>query len=274
MVGTLVLVVADATTVGVVEGFDTGGDIVKLHMPIIHGSTSGRVIHFAAGSPACMVSDEGFETWDEKSSHLPAADRRSGSPDPARLAAGAANVLYGSQLGIRACAGHGRGAGTGQAHRQRLPADDRARRGEELFKLSSAPQPCPVEPPRHGAAPAGHGRQPPRAGWSGGHRDGRHHRTPVGTQDHGARHLPRSRPLQPWPFRQGQRAALVEFHGADAGPLGGRRKGPAGIHPARPVTALQPPAWPQAQAADRLGPPGGAPALPLVARSRHRLRRR
>jgi len=45
-----------------------------------------------------MVSDEGFETWDERSSHLPAADRRSGSPDPARLAAGAANVLYGSQL--------------------------------------------------------------------------------------------------------------------------------------------------------------------------------
>jgi hypothetical protein len=91
-------------------------------LPIIDGSTSGRVIQFAAGSPACMVSGEGFETWDEKSSRLPAADRRSGSPDPARLAAGAANVLYSSQLGIRACAGHGRGAGAGQAHRASAPS--------------------------------------------------------------------------------------------------------------------------------------------------------
>ena len=38
--------------------------------------------------------------------------------------------------------------------------------------------------------------------------------------------------------------------------------------------ARRAPARPQAQAVDRLGPPGGAPVLPLVARPRHRLRRR
>ena len=49
MVSAVVLVGADATTIGVVERFDAGGYIVSLHVQIIHGSTQRRGIHFAAG---------------------------------------------------------------------------------------------------------------------------------------------------------------------------------------------------------------------------------
>jgi hypothetical protein len=35
MVSTLIFVIADATTIGVVEGFDAGGDVVILHVQII-----------------------------------------------------------------------------------------------------------------------------------------------------------------------------------------------------------------------------------------------
>lgn len=222
----------------------------------------------------CMASGGGLEVRDAASVHLPAAGSRSGSPVPARLAAGAVSMLHSARLGTRPCSGHGRSAGTGQAHRQRLPADDGACQGEGLLKLPSDPQPCAMEFPRSGAAPADHGRQPPRAGWPGGHRDGREHRASVGAQVHCAPHLSRSCPLQSRPVHQGQRAALVKFHGADAVPVGGRRKGPADLHPACPITPLRRPAGPQAQAADRPGPLGGAPDLPLVARPRHRLRRR
>jgi len=48
MVSTFVFVKDDAAAIGVVEGFDAGGDFVMLHVQIIHRSTSGRVIHFAA----------------------------------------------------------------------------------------------------------------------------------------------------------------------------------------------------------------------------------
>ncbi|MEC5293794.1 transposase [Aurantimonas sp. C2-6-R+9] len=66
----------------------------------------------------------------------------------------------------------------------------------------------------------------------------------------------------------------LSFMVLDTGHLGRRREGPASADPARPLGAFRPPAWPQAQDADRLGSPRCASALPLVARPRHRLRGR
>ncbi len=53
-------------------------------------------------------------------------------------------MLHGPQLGACARSGDGCRPRSGQAHGQRLPADDGTHRGDELLELSSDPQPCPL----------------------------------------------------------------------------------------------------------------------------------
>jgi DDE superfamily endonuclease len=56
------------------------------------------------------------------------------------------------------------------------------------------------------------------------------HRTALGQEDRGARHLPRSGALHPRPFRQGQRPALAFLHGDDSAAVGGTALGLAIPH--------------------------------------------
>lgn len=75
-------------------------------------------------------------------------------------------------------------------------------------------------------------------------------------QDRRTRHLSRPRSLQPWPLRQGQRAALAGLHGTRASSLGRLHQGSAGTYLAGAIGARRPQARAQAQAADRLGRQG------------------
>src|SRR3954463_1031565 len=101
------------------------------------------------------------------------------------------------------------------------------------------PQRRPLVGPGRGPPPAPRARRRPRPRRPGGGRHRRHRRAPLGRQDRGARHLPRSRALQPRALRQGERPALAVPDGDGADALG-RRLGPAVPHRARPFRASCP----------------------------------
>ena len=106
-----------------------------------------------------------------------------------------------------------------------------------------------------------------RARGTGGDGHRRDHRAPLGRPDQGPRHLSRSGPLHPWPFRQGLGPALDQPHAPGADPLGRSRVGAA--VPDRPgaLGTLCPRERAAAQAVDRLGAPDAAPGRPLAARA-------
>jgi hypothetical protein len=172
MAGAFVFAEAAAAAIGVVEGLDTGCDIVGPHATIMLWNVSERPDSLCRSPPTCRTGGKGFEGWDDTSSRHPAAFRRSRPEDPARPAAVAAFVLYGASPGTRARPGDGRRAGPGQKDRQRLPADDRTRRGGKLLELSPGSQPCPTGCPRGGATGAGDDRRSPRPDRARGDRDG------------------------------------------------------------------------------------------------------
>src|SRR5215211_58751 len=98
-----------------------------------------------------------------------------------------------------------------------------------------------------------------------GHR--RHDRTALGAQDQGARHLPRSRAVQPWPLRQSQWPALALRHAVGSRSLGRLRLGPAVPDRAGALRAACYRAREAAQEAHRLGPAGAAADRALAPRA-------
>ena len=196
-----------------------------------------------------------------------ARHRRSRSSDTAPVAAAVAALFHGSQLGACACSGDGSAAGDRQANHHILFADDRPSRGRQLCQLSSDSQPRLLELPCCRQATVGPCCRAARARRPCRDRHGRHHRTSMGAADHGTRNLPRPGPLQPRPFRQSQRTALVELHGAHASVMDQAYQGSTGPDVARPFGAIEPRARPPTQAADRLGPARRFATVSLVAGS-------
>lgn len=62
----------------------------------------------------------------------------------------------------------------------------------------------------------------------------------MGTPDRDTGNIPGPDPLQSRPFRQSQRTALVEFHGAHPGVMDQPNQGFAGLDAARAIGAIQP----------------------------------
>jgi hypothetical protein len=78
----------------------------------------------------------------------------------------------------------------------------------------------------------------------------------MGASDQCTWYLPGPGPIQPRPFRQGQRAALVELHGAYPGAMDPPDQGLAGLDAACPFRTIQPSTRLSSQAADRLARQG------------------
>lgn len=75
--------------------------------------------------------------------------------------------------------------------------------------------------------------------------------------------IPQPSPLQAGPFRQGQRAALAELHGANAPVMDQPDQGLAGPDLACSIRASQPPTRWTVQAVDGPGSAGRTPVVPL-----------
>src|SRR5688500_2268358 len=96
----------------------------------------------------------------------------------------------------------------------------------------------------------------------------------MGTPDYGTRNIPGPGSLQPRPFRQSQRAALAELHGAHSGFMDQLDQGVAGPDAARPFGAIQPSTRLSSQIADGLGAARRTATVSLAARSSDHLHRR
>src|SRR5208283_737270 len=102
----------------------------------------------------------------------------------------------------------------------------------------------------------------------------RHHRAPLGPQDRGARHLPRSSALLAWSFRQDQRLALARGDGHGSRTMDPATLGSAVSHHPRPFRTLRRRPRASTQEADGLGAPSHSPGSPMGAKPQNRRRRR
>src|SRR5208283_4718535 len=100
------------------------------------------------------------------------------------------------------------------------------------------------------------------------------HRTPLGPQDRGARHLPRSRALLAWSLRQDERLALAGGDGHGSRAMDSATLGSAVSHHPRSFRTLRRRARASPQKADRLGSPSHTSGSPMGAQAQYRRRRR
>src|SRR3954451_8636089 len=170
-----------------------------------------------------------------------------------------------THLAARPGAAAWRHLGAGPAHGDQHLAHRRAPPGAAGREI---PPRAETRPPgraggRPGGARAAAGRL--RAEGAGAAGPRRPHRAPARQVHRRQGDLPRPGPLLEGALRQGQRPALAQPDAAGPDPLGRPGLGTALPDHARPLRAVQPPAWPAAQDADRLGAAVGPAGPPLDA---------
>ena len=219
----------------------------------------------------CLVVAKRFERGDDLILFALPAGRRSCPGQSSEMDGPVSPVLHGS--GFRACAGVVDGSDTRarQAHSEFGASHHRARGRFQLHLLSSGSEPRTLEQPCYSKPTSGVDHRPPRPGRTCGDRHRRHHRATLGAEDRCPRHLPRPGPIEPCPFRQDQRLALVELHGAVPGPLGKQGQGAAVPVDPCALGKKQPRPWQGPQTPHGLGPARHAPDLPMVADASPRL---
>ena len=190
-----------------------------------------------------------------------------GAVDHHRADGALPKLFHRASLGPCAGARHRHDARPGKAHGQRRSASHRPRPGPRFRALPPRAQPGAMEQRRHRPQTAADDPRQVLAHRTGRDRHRRHHRAPLGPQDRGARHLPRSRALLAWSLRQDQRLALARRDGHGSRAMDPATLGFAVSHHPRRFRTLRRRPRASTQEADRLGSPGHSPGSPMAAAS-------